>query len=67
MQLAIGVDQITDRHHPRLEEASVQRPASPSGIAPAKLGRQLRWEGQELEQQRIPVILSADAYLREEN
>lgn len=45
---------FTDRHRLRLEVASVQHLAFPSDIAPTKLGRQWRWEGQGPEQQRIP-------------
>jgi hypothetical protein len=38
--------------------AFVRHLAFPSGIAPTRLGQQWRWEGQELEQQRIPGFVS---------
>jgi hypothetical protein len=38
--------------------AFVRHLAFPSGIAPTGLGRQWRWEGQELEQRRIPGLVS---------
>ena len=47
---------FTDRHRLRLEVASVQHLAFPSGIAPTELGRQWQWEGQGPERQRIPKL-----------
>lgn len=52
-----NLHKFTNRHHPHLGEAFGRRLASPFGIVPEELDRQLRLVGQGRVRRRIPIFV----------